>query len=106
VAGFIGSPATNFLDASVFGRGTQGQIGIRPEHAHVTAAAQGKLQAVAVFNEALGAETLVHVKRAGATEVFTIRQDGAQPVPAPGETIGIDWSEADVMTFSADGHRT
>ncbi len=107
VAGFIGSPATNFMDAAKLGLSAPGvtEIGIRPEHAHLVAAGQGKVQAQAVFNEALGAETLVHVKRAGAPEMFTIRQDGGDAVPRAGETVGVDWAEADVMRFAADGRR-
>jgi sn-glycerol 3-phosphate transport system ATP-binding protein len=107
VAGFIGSPATNFMEAATLGLTEIGvtQIGVRPEHARVVAAGQGKVQVQAVFNEALGAETLVHVKREGAAEMFTIRQDGSDAVPRAGETVGVDWTEADVMRFDANGRR-
>ncbi|MEQ9389800.1 sn-glycerol-3-phosphate ABC transporter ATP-binding protein UgpC, partial [Marinovum algicola] len=58
VAGFIGSPPTNFIDAALLDGERAGRIGIRPEH--VRLAEQGRIEAVVVYAEALGAETLVH----------------------------------------------
>ena len=81
------------------------QVGVRPEHARLVPAGQGRIEAQAVFNEALGAETLVHVRRAGASEMFTIRQDGSDPAPRAGEAVGVDWAECDMMRFSAKGRR-
>jgi sn-glycerol 3-phosphate transport system ATP-binding protein len=107
VAGFIGSPSTNFLNAALVGVTGNGiaQIGVRPEHAKLADSGTGKLQATALFNEALGAETLVHLRLADSDTMFTIRQDGSLPAPQEGTVVGIDWSADDIMAFDANGGR-
>ena len=101
VAGFIGSPPTNFIDASLLG-GTEGQIGIRPEHVRISD--NGRMQASVVYAEALGAETLVHLRAGDGTQV-TIRQEASRAIPVEGETQGLDWDEENVMRFDAHGQR-
>ena len=112
VAGFIGSPAMNFLDGKVVragadsavelaggvvlaaatgaAAGTAVRVGMRPEHLDLAAAGQGLPATVKVI-EPTGAETLVLVDIGGveATAVFTERhnfQPGAKIalVPKPG----------------------
>src|SRR5690606_30458922 len=56
VAGFIGSPQMNFLDAAALGDTTAKTIGIRPEHIAVSAAA-GDLACEVTHIEQLGADT-------------------------------------------------
>lgn len=104
VAGFIGSPATNFLPASALGPhdARVARIGVRPEHAQLATNGQGRLSGTLMFAEALGAETLLHL-RLTSGEMFTIRQTGTDNVPAPGETAGIDWAGAHEMDFDAEG---
>ena len=107
VAGFIGSPATNFLDVAA-GDGPAGakRMGIRPEHARLVAPEAGRYRAVAAYNEALGAETLIHLRIETGTDargIFTIRQDGARPLPEAGADVGIDWDDRSVMYFDAKG---
>ena len=107
VAGFIGSPATNFVEAKLLVDPPAGaaRIGIRPEHAKIVAAGQGRLQANMGFAEALGAETLIHLKIAGSGDAFTVRQDGTVPVPSALGSCGIDWSDDKMIPFDSNGAR-
>ena len=97
VAGFIGSPAMNFLDARISpdGRGAllpggnhlplSGPapeacidrdviLGVRPEHFEVIAAVEGALLTLAVDHvEILGADTLVYGRLEGETAALTLR---------------------------------
>src|SRR4051812_46928732 len=81
VAGFIGSPAMNFVAAKSTGNGAitlnQGgsvrsanvkaetgravTVGIRPEHLHPTGEADGSVSGTVEMVEQLGADTLVHI---------------------------------------------
>ncbi|TDT77390.1 carbohydrate ABC transporter ATP-binding protein (CUT1 family) [Litoreibacter halocynthiae] len=107
VAGFIGSPATNFIDAALVPDAPKGasKIGIRPEHVTLLPSGQGKLGGNVVFTEALGAETLVHLRMDSGTETFTVRQDGAMPLPVAGDPVGVDWGADDEMAFNDKGRR-
>ena len=106
VAGFIGSPATNFLPVGMLGRrdASVARIGIRPEHAQLVPAGSGKLSGTLAFAEALGAETLLHLKLESG-EMFTLRQDGTRPVPAEGTPCGVDWPAERELVFDAEGRR-
>ena len=106
VAGFIGSPATNFLPADVAGDLGEGasQLGVRPEHAQVCRAGDGRVRGRMTYAEALGAETLLHIRLDGGT-LFTLRQDGTAPIPSEGEECGITWDESHQLIFRQDGRR-
>ncbi len=106
VAGFIGSPPTNFLDAKRLGRSlpTGASLGIRPEHIVLVDETADRFAGKVVYSEALGAETLVHLKTLDGQSI-SVRQDGALPVPPEGQTVGLSWDEKDEMTFSEDGAR-
>jgi sn-glycerol 3-phosphate transport system ATP-binding protein len=106
VAGFIGSPPTNFLNAKAVGADAPdgAQIGVRPEHLALTTSGNGRIDGTVVYSEPLGAETLVHL-RIDAGDVLTVRQDGERPSPAEGEVCGIGWVQSREMTFLADGQR-
>jgi sn-glycerol 3-phosphate transport system ATP-binding protein len=109
VAGFIGSPAMNFLAAKVgrdgksvdlAGAGAAGAInlplarptavtpgtpvalGVRPEHLHP--ADDGPLQFEVELAEPLGADTLLHGRFGTAHELVTVRQ-GGHVIARPGE---------------------
>ncbi|MFO1087161.1 MAG: sn-glycerol-3-phosphate import ATP-binding protein UgpC [Reyranellaceae bacterium] len=108
VAGFIGSPAMNFLAAKVsadrrsvdvvgtgaaaitlpLGRtttaaaGTPVALGIRPEHLHP--ADDGALAFDVELAEPLGADTLLHGRFGEARELVTVRQSG-HVLAKPGE---------------------
>ena len=101
VAGFIGSPAMNFIDgemetgAVLLPDGTRvpltnrslskGKVtvGVRPEH--LTPDPDGELCLTVDLAESLGAEVMVHGRINGYTETLTIRQSG-NTVPAMGES--------------------
>ena len=102
VAGFIGSPPTNFVAASLLSDSSGGRIGIRPEHVRIVDA--GKLSGMVGYSEALGAETLVHVRAEDGSQI-TVRQDASVPIPSQGRTISLEWDEAQVMRFGEDGRR-
>ena len=108
VAGFIGSPAMNFLAGkvsagsraielagtgavhvtlplavpTVAAAGTPVAVGIRPEHLHP--AADGALEFEIELAEPLGADTLLHGRFGEAREVVTVRQ-GGHVLAKPGE---------------------
>ncbi|SKA32325.1 sn-glycerol 3-phosphate transport system ATP-binding protein [Enhydrobacter aerosaccus] len=108
VAGFIGSPAMNFLAAKVgeegrlvelaatgagrvalpLGRrssaaaGTPVAVGLRPEH--LRPADDGPLEFEIELAEPLGADTLLHGRFGAARELVTVRQSGHVRA-APGE---------------------
>ena len=105
VAGFIGSPPTNFLDAlQLRGDLPQGaELGIRPEHVRLRQDG-ARLSGHVVYAEPLGSETLVHV-RTDAGQDITVRQDGALPVPPEGGAVGLDWDPMHEMLFAKDGRR-
>ena len=123
VAGFIGSPATNFFAASVLndladpalsaqlpeaaraalaGPGTT--VGIRPEHLQLCPADQGSLNLTVTYTEALGAETLIHA-RLGNGDAITIRQNGHHDLPAAGSRLAATWPADTLMVFAANGQR-
>jgi sn-glycerol 3-phosphate transport system ATP-binding protein len=115
VAGFIGSPAMNFLAAKVgadqksvdlaatggkpvtlplavstsAAPGTPVALGLRPEH--LLPASDGPLEFEVELAEPLGADTLLHGRFGAARELVTVRQ-GGHVTAKPGEvhrfTIG------------------
>jgi sn-glycerol 3-phosphate transport system ATP-binding protein len=118
VAGFIGSPAMNFLAAKVgadqrsvdlagtgprrvtlplaaatsAASGTPVALGMRPEH--LLPAADGPLEFEVELAEPLGADTLLHGRFGEARELVTVRQ-GGHVLASPGER----------RRFSADASR-
>jgi len=100
VAGFIGSPAMNFLPAEADGgvvtlangvslpgaEGVRGKItfGVRPEHLVPDAAGPIRVQ-VQVF-EALGANTLVHGVLEGTDTELVVSLPGHE-TPTPGDVL-------------------
>jgi len=105
VAGFIGSPATNFLPAALVSGAPAGTtVGVRPEHATLTTPDHGLVEGQVSYSEALGSETLVHL-RLSSDAAFTVRQNGMEPAPAEGHACGVLWNSSDQMHFGADGRR-
>ena len=128
VAGFIGSPAMNFLPGTVTADG-QGvnldgssqtlsvppptsasrhpvTVGIRPEHLEPTSPDAASLALTVDLVEALGADSLVHGQLAGAPQgaAVTVRVDGARPVAA-GEALSLAVAPEHVHFFDADDGR-
>ncbi|MCR8550337.1 sn-glycerol-3-phosphate ABC transporter ATP-binding protein UgpC [Salipiger sp. P9] len=104
VAGFIGSPPTNFLPAARFGGAEGEMLGIRPEHLTLGAAGAGRIDGRAVSIEPLGAETLVHLRLEDGTAV-TVRQEGTAELPAEGAEAGLSWATGEEMRFDDAGRR-
>ena len=103
VAGFIGSPPMNFIAADLVGQADpEGRIGIRPEHLRLSEA--GRLQATVGYSEALGAETLVHLRLSDGTQI-TVRQDATLTIPEEGQSQSLDWADSDVLRFDREGRR-
>ncbi len=119
VAGFIGSPAMNFLpgtlagDAVVLGDGVRVPLGnarppngdgravtlgVRPEHLVVTAG--GGLALKVDLVEALGADTLIY-GRLGADTMLVARLPGATPVKI-GDTVPLAAAPGALHLFDPD----
>ncbi|WP_187429882.1 sn-glycerol-3-phosphate import ATP-binding protein UgpC [Roseobacter fucihabitans] len=105
VAGFIGSPPTNFMaaDLAQARQPGSGTLGVRPEHMNI-ATINPRVSGVVLYSEALGAETLVHVKLPDGAMV-TVRQPASDALPQEGAAVGLSWSDADEMLFDAAGRR-
>ncbi|MFX0546497.1 sn-glycerol-3-phosphate ABC transporter ATP-binding protein UgpC [Roseovarius sp. S1116L3] len=105
VAGFIGSPPTNFMKAELANVPSAAAVtlGVRPEHLTIATGAH-KVKGTVLYSEALGAETLVHVKLVDDTLV-TIRLSAAERLPVEGEDVALTWDHADEMWFDASGRR-
>ena len=103
VAGFIGSPATNFVPADSIGVNLGKTVGIRPEHIQLSESPT-RLQARVAYCEALGAETLVHL-RLPHGQLVTVRQGGHLPLPSEGTDLWLGWHDASMMVFDANGQR-
>jgi len=105
VAGFIGSPATNFLAPEVLPDSypDSATVGIRPEHLEL-ADGDGHLSGEIVSVEALGAETLVHIRLPNG-QMIAVRQDGALPRPAERQTVSVTWDNEAEMVFDSAGKR-
>ncbi|MEM1074779.1 MAG: sn-glycerol-3-phosphate ABC transporter ATP-binding protein UgpC [Pseudomonadota bacterium] len=117
VAGFIGSPAMNFLDGTVveggvevpaFGRtvavtanlpsvGTQVSLGVRPEHIEVTPGA-GALNAE--LSEALGGVSYLYLD-APTGERIIVEERGDERV-SEGQTVDVHFEERRAMVFDRD----
>ena len=131
VAGFIGSPAMNFLAGSIGaidghnaqvqletggaldfrlrGGAVAGQkvvVGIRPEHLRLAAEGAGTAMRIELV-ELLGSDTFIHVHGGpanGATSLLTIRLRGTERL-SPGSLVHIDMSTPHRCLFDEDGAR-
>ncbi len=120
VAGFIGSPAMNFIagkvegagkvavaglsgnvEASVAlpGAGAKVEVGLRPQHLRVS---EGNTHRVEM-TEALGGVSYIHVT-APSGEKLVIEAKG-DVIPAIGAQVGIGFDQADALFFDESGKR-
>ena len=118
VAGFIGSPAMNFLAGTVEGGGrialdgsgaitarakvSAGRkitVGVRPEHLSPCAPSAANLVGSVEMIEALGADTLIHVAVAGGTIIARLPPGTPAGV---GEAIALAAAPAHVYLFDTD----
>ncbi len=101
VAGFIGSPKMNFLDAAALGQ--QGaSLGIRPEHLAISRD-QGPIAGTVSHIEKLGSETLVYV-HAEPHGLLTVRLFGEHDF-AVNEAVRLTPDPARTFHFDASGKR-
>ncbi|MCB9601850.1 MAG: sn-glycerol-3-phosphate ABC transporter ATP-binding protein UgpC [Sandaracinus sp.] len=115
VAGFLGSPAMNFLEGDVVGGRVRGEafdlpartrasgkvsVGIRPHD--VFLAPDGGLTLDVEVVEAMGFETYAHGKLGGVK--FVARLEGDHR-PTPGERLRLDVATRHLHLFGPDGAR-
>jgi ABC-type sugar transport system ATPase subunit len=125
VAGFIGSPRMNFIEAETMatgdgpgieidGRrqmlpdlglsaGTRIVLGIRPHSAVITDVDSGTIPLEVTLVEQLGAETILHGKT-DRGDIFTVSAPG-QARLAMGERIGLMLPPEHLHVFDLDGQR-
>jgi sn-glycerol 3-phosphate transport system ATP-binding protein len=126
VAGFIGSPAMNFLDAAVDRDGAAVRVGphrlplpapradwaerpvtlgIRPEHLAPAAADAADLVVDVELIELLGADTIVHGRLVGTATTLLARLSGGATLAA-GDRLPLTVANRHLHLFDADtGHR-
>ena len=119
VAGFIGSPAMNFV-AGVTGAGSvtaeglggsvavsvglpaagaEVTVGLRPQHLKITEGATHRVE----LTEALGGVSYVHLTAASGEKLIIERHD--QVSLEPGAMVGVGFEGKDAMLFDKDGLR-
>jgi multiple sugar transport system ATP-binding protein len=100
VAGFIGSPKMNFVDAGRLGEGQARSIGVRPEHLQLDRSS-GTWKGTVVHAEHLGADTNVYIdtEKAG---LLTARIFGVYDAE-PGAVIYATPEPGKTFRFGADG---
>jgi multiple sugar transport system ATP-binding protein len=101
VAGFIGSPRMNFLEAAPLGRPGR-FVGARPEHIAVSRE-DGDLPARVEHVETLGSETNLFL-RSDALGMVTVRLFGHQAFAA-GERVFLRFDRQREVYFDAEGGR-
>ena len=100
VAGFLGAPSMNFIDAAPFGRDGAAALGIRPEHLRL---ADGQLRGRVTHTEKLGGDTNL-LARLTTGEMVTVRLFGQHDVTV-GAEVGLRFDVADAFYFDRDGRR-
>ncbi len=101
VAGFIGSPAMNFLDARLLDEPPEvATIGLRPEA--ISLGAEGRIEGTVSHLEHLGADTNVYVHV--GDRLVTVRILGQENF-AVGATVRLNFPPGAVYRFDADGRR-
>lgn len=101
VAGFIGSPAMNFMDVKLFDVPDEVKtVGLRPES--ISISGTGKIKGEISHMEHLGADTNVYVKVDG--ELITVRLFG-QKEYAIGSVVYLDFTTDAIFNFDQNGKR-
>jgi multiple sugar transport system ATP-binding protein len=101
VAGFLGSPAMNFLSKTSLNLPQGGALGVRPEHLRVVP--NGRISGTVIHVERLGGDTNLLVKT-DADETLTVRLFGQDHTPV-GDKITLDFDDANSFLFDADHQR-
>ena len=101
VAGFLGSPAMNFIDAKFLGAEDAEVVGLRPQHLRL--ATDGRIAGRVVHFERLGSDTHVIVD-VGTEESVVVRLAGQREFIL-NEQISLDYDDSHALRFEADGQR-
>ncbi len=101
VAGFLGSPAMNFLQRAPIDVPHGGTLGIRPEHLRLEKG--GRIKGVVTHVERLGGDTNLLVSTA-EREALTVRLFG-QNGTTVGESIELDFDAQTAFGFGVDDQR-
>jgi len=102
VAGFIGSPAMNFIDGAIAARVGAATIGVRPEHLAV--AKDGAWIGIVSHAEHLGADTMLYVE-VPDVGLLTARVLGDVSHDV-GDTVGLTPQDGKVYRFGEDRKAT
>ena len=102
VAGFIGSPKMNFIDAKTLGDSTAKTIGVRPEHLTVDKEA-GSWKGTVIHAEHLGADTNLYLDTEQAG-LLTVRIFGVYDAE-PGAALFVTPDPEKTYRFAEDGSR-
>jgi len=123
VAGFIGSPSMNFIEATVGEDGKslhvaggetfpmpgeiggksghKAKLGVRPEHFEVAEEGEGVVHLTVTLIEQLGADTLVHGQFGGDDTDLTMRLQGIQHI-ATGEVLPLRVAPENIHLFDLE----
>lgn len=124
VAGFIGSPRMNFMDATaketpggwmleaqnlsvkiphVEGliNGEKCTVGIRPEHIYISEVNKGDTTVNVSFSEQLGGETFLYCDMEGLPQI-TVHQPGQLPV-VKGQSVSLSFNQENMHLFDTKG---
>ena len=101
VAGFIGSPQMNFIEADRIGLAGMKTMGIRPEHVTLSRV-EGALPATIVYVEHLGADTIVYLESEKLGHV-TARLFGEHAY-VPDERVFVSFPESHRHHFDSEGN--
>jgi len=100
VAGFIGSPQMNFIDAARIGESGAKTFGIRPEHLSVSRE-NGRWKGKVIHAEHLGADTILYIETEAAG-LITVRLFGEQHYDED-DVIFVTPDEGKAHRFDAEG---
>ena len=101
VAGFLGSPAMNFLSKASLAIPDSGALGVRPEHLRIVE--NGRIGGTVTHVERLGGDTNLLVST-DQDEPITVRIFGQDPTPV-GAQISLDFDDANAFAFDRDQQR-
>jgi multiple sugar transport system ATP-binding protein len=127
VAGFLGSPRMNFLEATLHdgdmdqatvrlpngalarvaadvSRASAGErvtLGVRPEHLQLLREPRDGLSGKVALVEYLGDVTLAYVQVSGSDAMVAVKCDADSAVPAPGTLVGLHFPPARAHLFDA-----
>ena len=101
VAGFLGSPSMNFMDAKLLGIDNAKTVGIRPEH--ISLSDSGKLGGEVSHIEHLGGDTNVYV-RLKESNLITVRLFG-QHQHTVGSSTALSFDDKNLYLFDEDDQR-